>query len=90
MHPPASFGWLSNIISALSPNIFIGNAEGNVYIPILWYAIPMYIFITVLAFAIGALLDREGFKAFIVSAKDGFLKTKTFFKEKFKKENKQP
>lgn len=90
MHPPEGFGWLSNMISALSPNIFLGNADGKIYIPILWYAVPMYILITFIAFVLGAIFDRDGFNAFISYLKNAFSKAKALSKEKFKKENKQP
>lgn len=63
MHPdpPAGFEWATNALEALSPNIFLGNGE-KPYTPLLWYAIPMYLLITVLATALGCLIDRKALK----------------------------
>ena len=48
MHPTAQFEWLVDIIAFFSPSFFLGNNPWGVYIPILWYAIPLYLGITLL------------------------------------------
>ena len=48
MHPTAQFEWLVDIIALFTPSYFLGNNPWGVYIPILWYAIPLYIGITAL------------------------------------------
>ena len=67
-HPNEGFGWLEKIISVFTPNVFLGNAD-KVYVPILWYAIPVYLFITILVFIVGAIVDRENFKDFLEKCK---------------------
>ena len=48
MHPTAQFDWLVDIIALFTPSFFLGNNPWGVYIPILWYAIPLYLGITLL------------------------------------------
>lgn len=60
MGPPEKFPIFEKIASALTPSIFLGG-DGKPYVPILWYAIPMYLLITVLTFCIGAAVDRKTF-----------------------------
>ncbi len=69
MHPnfPAGFEWAQRAIEALSPAVFLGNGE-RPYTPLLWYAIPMFLLLAVLALLFGALLDAKNFAADIKSA----------------------
>ena len=46
MHPTAGFDWLLDIIALFTPSFLLGNNPWNIYIPILWYAIPLYLGIT--------------------------------------------
>lgn len=65
MGPPAynsPFNVLIKAVEALSPVVFLGGA-GKVYTPILWYAIPLYYGITLIALALGAITDRKNFIA---------------------------
>lgn len=80
MHPPAIFRWLSDIICALSPKIFLSSGQ-KPYTPILWYALPMYVFITVIAFIISAICDKDGFSEFLSKSKSIFIKIKSKFKK---------
>ncbi len=59
-HPNARFVFLTRIISFLTPSCFLGG-EGKLYTPILWYAVPLYVGITGIAFLMGMLVDRAGF-----------------------------
>ena len=60
MHPapPAGFGWVQTVLEALSPPIFLGG-NGRPYVPLLWYAVPMYLVLALAAFALTALIDRK-------------------------------
>ena len=77
MRPNEGFDFLVNIIDFFSPDIFM-NVETNVYIPILWYFIPIYFLITVLAFIVTSIFGKEGFKEFI----NGIKKILNIFKRK--------
>lgn len=62
--PPenGNFGWLIKIISFFTPSVLMGNNPASIYIPILWYAIPMYIGITLVATIVCILVDYRQFK----------------------------
>lgn len=57
MHPMAQFAWMERFVRLLTPSFFMG-ANGVGYTPILWYAIPLYLAITLVALPIMWLLDR--------------------------------
>ncbi|MBE6934850.1 MAG: hypothetical protein E7462_07420 [Ruminococcaceae bacterium] len=63
MGPPAdgSFAFVVDVIHLFSPNIFCGENAAGLYIPLLWYAIPMYLGITLVAFGVCTLVDRRRF-----------------------------
>lgn len=50
MGPSSNMQWVENIIKIFSPSFFCGNNPWNIYIPILWYAIPLYLGITFLIY----------------------------------------
>lgn len=53
MGPSGPFESLGRIFEAFTPKIFL-----DPYVPILWYAIPMYLMVTIVAYALGGVLDR--------------------------------
>jgi len=57
MSPPKNLDWLVNIVEALSPSIFLGN-DKRYYVPILWSAIPVYIFITLLSLIVITIITK--------------------------------
>ncbi len=59
MHPDDYGGFLDKIVGFFTPDVFM--QEGR-YAPIAWFAIPLYIMITVLSFGLYALIDRQNFK----------------------------
>ncbi len=59
--PPAAFPFVVDIAKALSPDIFVGANPAGIYVPVLWYFIPVYLGITLLAFPVCALVDRQNF-----------------------------
>ena len=54
MGPSGPFESLGRIFEAFTPRIFLDPP-----VPILWYAIPMYLMITIVAYALGGLLDTS-------------------------------
>ena len=61
-HPIEEFDWLIPIIDVFTPDLFMGDlATGEPFTPLLWYFIPMYLLIAVLAFLIMSLADRKRF-----------------------------
>lgn len=61
--PPKNFDWLVNIIAFFTPSFLMGGNSLGLYVPILWYAIPMYLGITLVAFGVCVSLDFKSFKA---------------------------
>ncbi len=60
--PPESFSFVLNIARALSPNILVGDNPTGLPVPILWYFIPVYLGIMIIALPVCAAVDRENFK----------------------------
>ena len=52
MHPNESFPILDKIAAILTPKIFLPSGNNGVYVPILWYAIPVFIAFTILPFVV--------------------------------------
>ena len=48
---------------------FLMNSTTNMYVPVLWYFVPVYLLITFLAFIITMIFDKAGFKDFINTIK---------------------
>ncbi len=67
MHPapPAGFEWTQTVLEALSLPALLQTAE-HPYIPLLWYALPMYFGIALLALLLGILIDFKRFKADVI------------------------
>ena len=60
--PPENFDWLVSIIAFFSPSFLMGGNSAGFYVPVLWYAIPMYLGITLAAFVVCAIIDTSSFK----------------------------
>ena len=54
MCPPQDYGFILDLVSPLTPSVFLDNGSG--YTPILWYGVPMFILITAVGFLLGMLL----------------------------------
>jgi len=63
MGPTDSMAWLTDIIRVFSPSIFMGNNPAGQYVPILWYAIPLYLGISIAALAVFSALDHKNLAA---------------------------
>ena len=55
MAPPAGLPWLEGIVRIFTPDIFWG-------IPFLWYAIPLYLGVSLIALVLFLLADRTGLR----------------------------
>lgn len=61
-HPIEQFGFIVPVIDFFTPDVFMGDlATGEPFTPLMWYFIPMYLLIAVLAFIITALADHKQF-----------------------------
>jgi hypothetical protein len=60
MHPEQGFARITDIIKVLSPPIFFPNGAGRGYTPVLWYAIPVYLGITLISAIVLLILDGDG------------------------------
>ena len=59
--PPTEFPIFGKIMQLFSPKILM-DIETNYYVPILYYFIPMYSFITISAFILSIIVDRKTFR----------------------------
>lgn len=72
MHPPAKgFGWVVELISWFSPRFLF---DGDYALPILWYAVPLWLGFTIVGFFVYWAVDREGAKTFFEKVKAIFAK----------------
>lgn len=63
MGPYEPAPWVADLAVVFSPSVFLGNNPAGTYVPILWYAIPLYLGISFLSFILFAALDRKNLKA---------------------------
>ena len=59
--PPDVFSWLLDLAKVFSPDVWVCDNSAGAPLPILWYLIPVYIIITLIAFPICVLVDRKNF-----------------------------
>ena len=62
MGAPEEFAWLADLSALFTPKIFLGENTTGLYTPILWYAIPVYIGITLGAVAVFFSMDRKNLR----------------------------
>lgn len=72
--PPQGFDWLVKIIGIFSPSFLMGGNSSGFYVPILWYAIPMYIGITLVSFIVCISADFKAFTSFCSDVREKFKK----------------
>ena len=48
MRPPTEFAFIGDLLAKITPSFLMGNNPWGIYIPILWYAMPMYLGMTLL------------------------------------------
>lgn len=59
MGPPKNLPWVVKIVRFFSPSVLMGNNPAGLYVPILWYAIPLYLGISIVAFMMFSFIDRK-------------------------------
>ena len=62
MAPKGEFKWLDSILKLAAPSVFLGNNPSGCYAPILWYALPVYLGISMGTFGVFALLNWKDFR----------------------------
>ncbi len=62
MHPapPAGFAWVQTALERFTPSVFLAT-ETRPYTPLLWYFIPMYLLMAILALLLGLAIDHKRF-----------------------------
>ena len=69
MCPREGFDEITSMITALSPSVFLTNNPNNAYVPILWYAVPLYLVVSVIAAVVLGIVDRKNLKEDIKALK---------------------
>ena len=59
MAPDGMFSRFLPIVRLFTPDVFLGKNASGQYAPILWYAIPVYVSITIMSLVVFALWDRK-------------------------------
>lgn len=59
--PPESFKFVIKIVDVFTPDFLLGDKTGGNLVPVMWYFIPLYLLISLLAFAVFAFCDRKNF-----------------------------
>ncbi len=74
MTPPKNLAWVEDIIACFTPSVLMGNNAAHLYVPILWYAFPLYLGISLLVYAV-SFLARIFVKATSPSPMQNYLKS---------------
>ncbi len=59
--PPEAFPFVADIARFFSPDILVGDNREGLFVPVLWYFIPIFLAISILTLPITALVDKENF-----------------------------
>lgn len=70
MGPPTGLPWLASVVGVFSPSVFIGNNPSGIYIPILWYAIPLFLGMSIGSAVLFSFWDRDFWKRNITPKKN--------------------
>lgn len=76
--PIQGYEWVGNIAAVFTPDILLKSDSGE-YIPVLWYAIPIYVSICSGVIGFGAIFDKVRFKNDILFLKNKILSLKKHF-----------
>jgi len=60
----AGFDFVVKIVDFFTPDFLLGENRWGIFIPVLWYFIPLYLGISLIAFTVFTISDKKGFKAF--------------------------
>lgn len=61
MGPKEGFEWLTELLQVFSPSVLLGNNPAGHYAPILWYALPVFVGISLIAYVLFSLLEQSPF-----------------------------
>ena len=67
MGPREGYDSITSVITVLSPSVFLTNNPAHTYVPILWYAVPLYLVISLAAFGVLGFVDRKSLQRDIKS-----------------------
>lgn len=59
MGPPKELPWLAKLVKVFSPDVFMAENPTGQYVPILWYAIPLFVGMSLISAVLFWLLDRK-------------------------------
>jgi hypothetical protein len=59
MGPPKALPWVEKMVRPLSLPVFMGENPTGTYVPILWYAGPLFVGMSAVSFGIFAAMDRK-------------------------------
>lgn len=85
MGPPEEFIWLRDLSAVFTPAVFLGQSSTGLYTPILWYAIPLYIGITLVAIALFFSMDAKNLRAYAANLKARLKALSSKIKNKIKR-----
>lgn len=61
MGPPEDLLWLAELIRPFTPDIFLGENPAGIFVPILWYALPLYLTQSFVTFVFFVISDWQHF-----------------------------
>lgn len=67
MGPPEGFEWMAALLEPFTPDVFL---RAGHYVPILWYAWPLFIPMSLAALGLFALVDRKRFREDVKRARN--------------------
>lgn len=63
MGPSEALSWIADISRIFTPDVFLGNNPAGRYAPILWYAVPVYLGISIICMLLFCAIDHKNFSA---------------------------
>lgn len=66
---PEGFSLVVSIAKFFLPNTFVGENPSGSFVPVIWYAVPVYLALTLLALPVCVLFDRRAFVSDIIALK---------------------
>lgn len=63
MRPWGSASWILAFVRIFSPSVFLGNNPSGNFVPILWYAVPLYLTISFFCLVLFCAMDRKNLSA---------------------------
>ena len=83
--PPEAFAFVEDLVKLVSPGVFVGENKAGLFVPVLWYFVPIFLAISIFSLPITALVDKENFIADMNTVKARVKKLAEKCKEIFSK-----